>query len=232
MRVRRKNPTKKTDCHEKVQRRKFPAAKPCGRAALPRSCGQDAHHRLPLPPQPRIRGLRPPFPQSGRDMARRRPLQVARDAHQRRRGALLHGRRLGLGEVREVGRDGALHHAQSALPLDAPRTQDRFRRRGAAQPRFGARDLRPLHRSVAAARIFGAGTYAPLQCGGRMHDRRPRRFAGAPYKVPRGGFRVQGAAHVAARQGHGRGEPGGIQSLYRPFGRGGGHRDTLVRDPA
>ena len=50
----------------------------------------------------------------------RRSLQVAGDADGRRAGTLLHRRRLGLGEVPEVGRDRAADAPQSAVPLDAP----------------------------------------------------------------------------------------------------------------
>ena len=53
----------------------------------------------------------------------RRSLQVAGDAGGRRGRTLLHRRRLGLGEVPEVGRDRAANAAQSALPLDAPGTE-------------------------------------------------------------------------------------------------------------
>ena len=58
-----------------------------------------------------------------------------------------HRRRVGLGEVRGLGQDGALHPAQPALPLDPPRAAVPLRRQGqAAQREDGPRDLRPLQR--------------------------------------------------------------------------------------
>ena len=62
-----------------------------------------ADHRLPLPPLARADRGRPPLPLDHRDLARGRPLQVAGHARQRRPRALLHRRRLRLGEVRGLG---------------------------------------------------------------------------------------------------------------------------------
>ena len=52
-----------------------------------------ADPRLPLPPAAEGHRREPPVPQPVRDLAGRRSLQVARDARQRRRRALLHRRR-------------------------------------------------------------------------------------------------------------------------------------------
>ena len=47
---------------------------------------------------------------------------------ERCRRALLHRQGyLRLGKIREMGRDGSLYHAQPSLPLDSPRTENRFR---------------------------------------------------------------------------------------------------------
>ena len=70
-----------------------------------------------------------------RDLAGRRPLQVAGHARERRARALLHGRRVGLGEVRGLGAHGARHAAQPALPLDAHGAAAPVRHRRAALPR-------------------------------------------------------------------------------------------------
>ena len=62
-----------------------------------------ADRRLPLPPAAPADRVRPPLPLADGDLARRRPLQVARHARGRRARALLHRRRVRLGEVRGLG---------------------------------------------------------------------------------------------------------------------------------
>ena len=77
--------------------RGFPAAKRFGGEALPRVREPHADPRLPLPPAARADRRGPPLRQPDGDLARRRPLQVAGDAGQRRARAVLHRRRLATG---------------------------------------------------------------------------------------------------------------------------------------
>ena len=149
---------------------------------------------------------------------------MARHAHERSRRALLHGQGYDrLGEVREVGRDGALYDAQPALPLDAPRAEDRLRRDEAAQPLDRPRDLRLLYGAAAEARVLRPWPDAALQRRGGLHDGRPGRFARAPHQGARGRLCGEDAPDVAPRQGDGRGEPRGVPRLHREavgcFGR-------------
>ena len=81
------------------------------------------------------------FAQPLRDLARRRSLQVACDARQRRRRAVLHRRRRPAREIPGLGEDGAAVPAQSALSLDAPRAEALLRHRRAAGREDGRQRL-------------------------------------------------------------------------------------------
>ena len=122
-----------------------------------------------------------------------------------------------------------IYDAQPALPLDAPRTEDRLRGDETAQPRFGPRNLRPLHGAVAASRIPRPRPDAPLQRRGRVYDGRSRGFARTPYQGPRGRFCDQDAPHVASRQGDGRGGFGRFPRLYGEAFGGFGRHDFEIR---
>ena len=82
-----------------------------------------ADPRLPLPSSARRDRRGSPLRESVANLAARRPLQMEGDAGGRRAGTLLHGRRLGLGKIPEVGRNRSADASQSTLPLDAPRTE-------------------------------------------------------------------------------------------------------------
>ena len=93
-----------------------------------RSVASDLYHRFaePLPIidfhshlRPRTAGHRSSVPFDHRNLARRRSLQVAGDARQRRRRSGDHRQRVGLGALRGVGAHRARHAAQRPLPLDA-----------------------------------------------------------------------------------------------------------------
>ena len=128
-----------------------------------------------------------------------------------------------------MGRNGALHDAQPALSLDAPRAEDRLRRDEAARSFDGPRDLRPLHRPVAEARIPCPRPDAALSCRGGLHDGRSRGFAGTPHQGPRGQFRREDASHVASRQGDGRGGSRRFPRLHRQTRGGFGRLDLEIR---
>ena len=93
-----------------------------GAAAVPHLRGAAADPRLPLPPLARRHRREPPVRQPLRDLARRRPLQVARDARERRGRTVLHGRRRALREIPGLGGDRAA--ARCAIRSTTGRTSN------------------------------------------------------------------------------------------------------------
>ncbi len=100
---------RRTFCWRTIARRSCTTATP----ATCRSSTSTVIFRRPKSP-------RTAASRTSRNLAPRRPLQVAANAGGRRAGTLLHGRRLGPGEVPEVGRDRAAGPPQPGLPLDPP----------------------------------------------------------------------------------------------------------------
>ena len=148
---------------------------------VPRVRPADADPRLPLPPAPAADRRRPPLRESHADLALRRPLQVAGDAGQRRPRALLHRRRLGLGEVPEMGGNRPQDPPQPALPLDPPGAETPVRhQRPAARPRHRPRHLGPLQRPARPAGVLLPRDHAADERGAGLHHGRPRRRPRAP----------------------------------------------------
>ena len=116
-----------------VHQPQFSAPQRRGAPALRDPRGASADHRLPQPsPAEGHRGesqVRQPL----RDLARGRSLQVAGDAGERDRGAVLHWRRGSVREVPRVGIDSSALSAQSAVSLDASRAVAVFRNRRSSQ---------------------------------------------------------------------------------------------------
>ena len=104
---------------------------------------------------------------------------MAGDARGRRGRTLLHRRCLGLGEVREVGRDRAQDAPQSALPLDPPGAEAAV---GHQRPAAGSRDRRGnlgrVQRPAGPRRFLLPRHHAADERGAGLHDRRPDRHAG------------------------------------------------------
>ena len=132
-------------------------------AAVSHVRGASADHRLSLPSSAERRRRRSPVRQSVRNLARRRPLQMARDARERRARTVLHGRRRAARQIPGVGEDRAPDAAQSALSLDAPRAEAVLRHRRAAgrengRQRVGARERGADSRRSSARRAFSASS--------------------------------------------------------------------------
>ena len=141
-----------------------------------------------------------------------------------RRGTLLHRRRHGLGEVREMGRGRAANAPQPALSLDAPGTQAAAgHQRPPAQPanragRSGTIATPRLPRDDMSCR----GILRQMRVEVGLHDRRSDRFARIPRRHRgRRGVPDPRAADLPARPGAWRSTiAGDLQSLRRPLGRG------------
>ena len=219
-------------CHETIYGQRLFAANGNGAKTLSRTCGPDADNRLPLPSGPGHGGGRPPLRLAHRAVAGGRPLQVACHAHQRRGGTLLHGDgHERLGKIREMGGDRALHHAQPAVPLDAPGAAHGIRHPQAAVAPHRPRHIRRVQRQAANARIQRPQPHAPLPRGGGVHHRRPRRLARTPHPYPPGRLRNQDAAHLAAGQAPGGGRPCRFPRLRGTAGRSGGRVHLHLRRP-
>ena len=222
-RVRRGRSAAWVSDHERhLHHRKLPLAKRPGRRTLSPLRPRSADHRLPLPPAAAADRRGPPLRQPRADLALRRSLQVAGDALGRRGGTLLHRRRHGLGEVREVGRGRAQDAPQSALSLDPPGTQAAVRdQRPLAQSPDRAGNLGAVQRDARPRRHVVPRHHAADEGRAGLHDRRSGRFAGIP-RGDRGrpGFQDPRAADLPARPGPGDRRAGDLQSLCRPSGRG------------
>ena len=223
---RRNGGPKRVKHDRRLHYRELSAAKrPRGGTVSPLRAGP-ADHRLPLPSAAGRGGRGSTLRELDADLAGGRSLQVAGDAGGRRARAVLHGRRLGSGEVPEVGRDGAPNAAQPAVPLDAPGTEAAVgHQRPAAGPRHGRGHLARVQRETAHARVLRPRHHAADGRGAGLHDGRSGRHAGAsPGHRGRRVVPDPGAAHVSSRSGDGRRIAQGVQRLGGPAGRAERHR--------
>ena len=124
---------------------------------------------------------RPSLPVDHRDLAGRRPLQVAGDAD---RTACRSGT---APATRRTGRSSRRGRARCRTPCGIRSTTGRTwscAARSASptllSPATARDDLRPVQRAAAGGRLHDARPAARFQGGGRLHDRRPGRFARRP----------------------------------------------------
>ena len=124
-----------------VHQRRFPADHEGGEGSLPRLCGADADHRLPLPPAAGGDRGGQALGEHRAGVAGRRPLQVAPDALERRRREVRDGQCLVGGEVQRLRRHDGASPQEPSLRLVPPRARALFRRDGASVVRDGGEDL-------------------------------------------------------------------------------------------
>ena len=146
---------------------------------------------------------RPPLPLDHRDLARGRPLQVARHARERRPGARSAPGTPRTGRSSRRGRAPCPRRSRNPLyhwthmELRRPFGIDELLERGTARGVFDR-----CNDAAAAGRLHGARPARAVQGRGRLHHRRPRRLA----RAPRAARQPQGPGHarlpdLAARQG-------------------------------
>ena len=160
-------------------------------------------------------------------MARGRPLQVARDARQRRGRAPLHGRRVPAREIRRLGGDGPADAWKPPLPLVAPRAAALLRVRRPDRPRDRRRNLGHGRRKAALAARARHPRGEPG--GGRLHYGRSGRFprrTREDQEVRPEDARLPG---FPARQGARRRGPRGVQPVGRAAVRCGALLRALAR---
>ena len=199
-----------------VHQRRFPADHEGGQGSLPRLCGADADHRLPLPPAAGGDRVRPALGEHRPGVAGRRPLQVAPDALERRGREVHHGRCAVGGEVQRVRRHDGAPAQEPALRLVAPRARALFRRDGAPLVQDGREDLEEVQREAAREGLLGARAHEEVEREGGLHDGRPRRLPRAPPRHREEAVRHADPARVAQRQGV---EDRGREGVERMDGR-------------
>ena len=213
--------------------RRFSSDQRNGQAALPSLCRRAADTRLPLPFAAQGRGREPPVREPVRDLAGRRPLQMAGHAGQRRRRAVFDRRCHAAREIHGVGAHGSAYAAQSAVPLDAPRAEALLRHRRAAGREERARHLGASQCPACHGRSARARNPEEVPREGGLHH---RRSDGRPCLAQGDrGFQPRDprVSHLPARQSAQRPPAGGLQGLDGPAvrcqQRGDHHVSSLSR---